>query len=111
MDVTQQVSRVVRYQREGKRLKYQAKILPFLDALCSGAATNRDALMQQLDVTEDGILSLLANVTMAIQGKGKVLPMAEGGWYEGGPEGYRVNPDFAREWLARRGMSPSEPSP
>jgi hypothetical protein len=108
MDLKQQVHRVKRYQREGKRLKYEAKILPFLDALCSGAATNRDALMQQLDITEDGILSLLANVTMAIQGKGKVSPMAEGGWYEGGPEGYRVNPEFAREWLASRGMNPIE---
>lgn len=85
MNLKQHVLRVVKYQREGKRLKYQAKILPFLDALCSGAATNRDALMQQLDVNEDGILSLLANVTMEIQGKGKVLPMAEGGWYEVGP--------------------------
>ena len=43
--------------------------------------------------TEVGILSLLANVTSAIQEEGEVLPMAEGGWYEGGPEGYRVNPD------------------
>lgn len=109
MDIKEQVHRVVSYQREGKRLKYQAKILPFLDALCSGAATNQEALMQQLDVTQDGVSSLLANVTTAIQGEGEVLLMAEGGWYEGGPEGYRVNPDFAREWLASRGMSPSEP--
>lgn len=111
MNAKEQVLRVVKYQREGTRLKYQAKILPFLDALCSGAATNQEALMQELELTKDGVSSLLANVTMAIHGKGNVLPMAEGGWYEGGPEGYRVNPDFAREWLATRDMSPNEPSP
>ena len=93
MDVKQHVLRVVKYQREGKRLKYQTKILPFLDALCSGATTNQEALMQELELTKDGVSSLLANVTTAIQGEGDVLPMAEGGWYEGGPDGYRVNPD------------------
>ena len=36
MDTKQQVLRVVVYQRDGKHLKYQAKILPFLDALCPG---------------------------------------------------------------------------
>lgn len=105
MDSKQQVLRVVVYQREGKHLKYQSKVLPFLDALCSGAATSRQQLTELFDLTEDGVLTILTNVTMAIQRGGSALPMSEGGWYEGDPNEYRVNPDFAREWLFYRGKS------
>jgi hypothetical protein len=59
--------------------------------------------MDHLDLTEDGVLTILTNVTMAIQRGGSVLPMAEGGWYEGDPDEYRIKPSFAHEWLSYRG--------
>ena len=59
--------------------------------------------MEHLDLNEDGVLTILTNVTMAIQRGGSVWPLAEGGWYEGEPGEYRVNPEFAHVWLAYRG--------
>lgn len=39
MNAKPYVLRVVRYQREGTRLKYQAKILPFINSLARRICT------------------------------------------------------------------------
>jgi hypothetical protein len=73
-----------------------------IDDVVIGKSRTEIVEMHQLDP----VITALARVTMAIQGKGAVWPLAEGGWYasQGKEQPYIVAPDFATAWKHARGL-------
>jgi hypothetical protein len=52
-------------------------------------------------ISDDGVLTVLSNVTMALQTTESVAPPEDGGWYVSlpNPRRYVVSPGFAATWL------------
>ena len=58
-------------------------------------------------IQQDWIETTLGHVTHVVQGAGRVLPLAAGGWYafQGYEHPYEVAPGFAAAWKKARGLS------
>jgi hypothetical protein len=65
--------------------------------------STKKELMDAFKLTEDGVSSILSSVTTGTQDGGAVHDISDGGWYQGGPKGYNINPYFANDWLIHRG--------
>jgi hypothetical protein len=57
-------------------------------------------------IPEAGIKATLGQITRTVQGTGRVLPLAAGGWYafQGHEHPYKVAPDFVAAWKKARGL-------
>jgi hypothetical protein len=111
------VDTVIRYYADRPYLKFGPrklnKAFPVLDTLCAQGEALRAELMQVhgLD-TYDDVMTILSNVTMAIQGKasGRVWSPSSGGWYTSYCQingdcdtlTYIVCPGFAEAWKVKR---------
>jgi hypothetical protein len=109
------VATVIKYYAEKPHLKFGPtrlnKALPLLDHLCAQGEVMRTELIQAHDLEcDDDVMTILSNVTMAIQGSGKVWSPQSGGWYT---SYYQINgdydtltyivcPGFAEAWKVRR---------
>jgi hypothetical protein len=88
----------------------QNKAHTVIDELCAPHAVyqgmTQSKLMRCEELSTDAILTILSNVTMAIQGEGKVFAPDEGGWYttKVNPHTYYVCPAFATAWNVARGF-------
>jgi hypothetical protein len=63
--------------------------------------------MNNFSLSSDDIMTILSNVTMAIQGKGSVWSPASGGWYmtTTKPHTYTVCPGFRMAWEGKQTAS------
>jgi hypothetical protein len=99
---------VIKYYDERPRLKFGPALLdkafPLLNDLCARRSATQAELMNAHDLDMDDIMTILSNVTMAIQRKGKVWPPELGGWYTTNkqPYTYIVCPGFADAWFVTR---------
>lgn len=105
IDWNECVHRVRHYYESGPKLKYgpaqQNKAFPVIHDLCSFGCVSRAYLNKAHALeTNDAMLTILSNVTMAIQISGEVRTPEEGGWYAtiDNPYSYIVAPGFAAAW-------------
>jgi hypothetical protein len=58
------------------------------------------------DIPEAWIEVTLGHVTRVVQGTGRALPLAAGGWYafQGHEQPYKVAPGFVAAWKEARGL-------
>jgi hypothetical protein len=102
------VQKVSSYYADRPHLKFGPtklnKAFAVIGELCSRMSVTQSELMETYELTMDDILTILSNVTMAIQGKDKVRLPAEGGWYTATPNPYMyfVSPGFAVAWNAAK---------
>src|SRR5262245_61296326 len=79
------VKKVMNYYDARPKLKFGPKQLnkafPLIDYLCQHESATQAELMQIFSLVMDDIMTILSNVTMAIQGNGKVWSPETGGWY------------------------------
>lgn len=108
------VTKVLNYYAARPKLKYGPtrldKAFPLIGDLCAQGIAPRELLKQRHEVTSDGVMTILSNVTMAIQGSKKVKSPAKGGWYTRSGTGsaitYVVCPGFSAAWRANGSPSP-----
>ena len=101
VDWSGRVERVLRYYRLRRDLKFGSrKSFPVINFLCERKSATQDELMHNFSLTKDDIATILANVTIALQGKGSVWSPASGGWYMTTPKPhtYTVAPGFVAAW-------------
>jgi len=102
------VSQVIDYYMDRPRLKFGPtklnKAYPFIDHICAKESITQMELMTTYDLVMGDIMTILSNVTMAIQGNGKVASPELGGWYTTSvsPYTYIVCPGFTHAWKAAR---------
>ena len=72
-----------------------------LDHLCSEGTVYREELKAIFELNDHGVLTILSNVTMALQRSDEVASPEEGGWYVSFPDPrrYVASPGFAAAWL------------
>lgn len=74
-----------------------------IDYLCAHKKVSQADLKEVFGLTMDGIMTILSNVTIAIQGlgNGKVREPEHGGWYAAtstDPYSYTISPGFVAAW-------------
>src|SRR5215510_2631798 len=79
------------------------KYLVVIDDVVAGALSAVAIRTRHRD--PDLIIAALSHVTRTVHGRGKVPPIAQGGWRDPQRHGgfYRVAPGFADAWTAARG--------
>src|SRR5262245_36660045 len=79
------------------------KYLVVIDDVVAGALSAVAIKTKHRDA--DLIVAALSHVTRTVHGRGKVPPIAQGGWRDPQRHGgfYRVAPGFAAAWTAARG--------
>ncbi|MCC6947926.1 MAG: hypothetical protein IT539_09185 [Bradyrhizobiaceae bacterium] len=105
-----QVAKVITYFAANPKLKFGPrrldKALPIISDLCrrSNPVTRSDLMKSRELDSFDDILTILSNVTMALQGVGtdKVRSLEDGGWYiavgSDHERAYVISPGFAESW-------------
>lgn len=95
--------KLLEYYLHRPKLKFgPKKSFPVVDFLCEKPSTPRQDLIEKFVLENDDLSTMLANVTMALQGNGSVKPPSGGGWYEldSTQQAYYVAPWFATAWKA-----------
>ena len=94
----EQIGMVLDYVQSRPRLKYHDKIFQVVSLLCKNEEVLAEKLRLEVGLSKDGFMTILSNVTMAIQGKGSVMPLAMGGWYSNQNGVCMVHPNFRKAW-------------
>ncbi len=104
IDWDERVKLVVAYYNARPKLRYghagENKALPVINELCAKEFVSQSKIMQCQGLSTDGIMTILSNVTAAIQGGGAVWAPELGGWYTttADPYIYIVAPGFRKAW-------------